>query len=204
MERIDFPLWENAKKSKLKDVIFFSVVGFLLALMITFIVLNTFVFINIEVSGESMMHTLQSGDVLVANKNKKPQVGDVVVISGVKDYLIIKRVIAIGDDDGTEVMITNGAVFVDGEKLVEDYDFASIIDTWYSAYWQLEKDEIFYLGDNRQNSQDARGNGPCKMENVIGVVDDWAIRNRGLIKAIYFIPMQLAKLFGSGCGGNAK
>ncbi|MDE6273639.1 MAG: S26 family signal peptidase, partial [Clostridiales bacterium] len=40
--------------------------------------------------------------------------------------------------------------------------------------------EIFFLGDNRENSRDARMAGCRPLSAVTGVVPDWSIKIRGL------------------------
>jgi len=203
MEKKIYALWENNEKEKKSNIIFFTVVGILFVLMTVFVVLNTFVFMNIVVDGSSMCDTLKSGDLLVANKKKQAEVGDIVIIANQKNYWLIKRVIAIGDEDGTSVKISNGKVYVDGSELDEPY--AKGKTNPISNYeWELKEGEVFYLGDNREGSADARGNGPCEMVDVVGVVEDWSINARGFIKAVYFLPMKLTALFGANCTGNVS
>ncbi len=37
-------------------------------------------------------------------------------------------------------------------------------------FYTLKKDEVFFMGDNRANSTDARALGPCNVNQVVGVV----------------------------------
>ena len=204
MEELRKPLFSNEDKEKKSNVVFCVVVAVLMALMVLFVVLNTYVYINIQVDGESMMNTLSSGDLLVANKTVDAKEGDIVVIAHQKDYWLIKRVIAVGDADGTTVKIENGGVYVDGEKLDEPYAKGITKPVTLEYEWTIFDGEIFYLGDNRENSADARSNGPCLKTDVVGVIENWSVKNRNLMKAIYFIPMQIGKIFGSNCSGNVN
>ncbi len=199
-----YALWENDKKEQKANTVFFMVVGILLCLMTLFVVLNTYVFINIQVDGSSMCDTLQSGDMLIANKNKTAKEGDIVIIANERSYWLIKRVIAIGDDDGTTVVIKDGKVFVDGKELDEPYAKGQTRPTASYNQWFLSEGEVFYLGDNREGSSDARNNGPCKMEDIVGVVTEWSINARGFIKGFYYLPMKISSIFGSNCTGNVQ
>ena len=127
-------------------------------------------------------NTLSSGDEIIARKNREAKVGDIVIISGEReDAYIIKRVIAVG---GQTVKIEDGYVFVDGVKIDEPY-----LDSQGQTkahLWQertLKEDEIFFLGDNRLNSEDSRGKyGTCKESQIAGVVPNWVRSLKGVIK----------------------
>ena len=90
---------------------------------------------------------------------KDPQRGDIVVFrypiddAQGKGTKFIKRIIGL---PGEKVEIRKGAVYIDGEKLEEDY---------INGKWTVENDgytfevpegEYLMLGDNRNNSSDAR------------------------------------------------
>jgi signal peptidase I len=119
------------------------------------------------------------GDVLIANRLKTPKHGDIVIIAGVEDYWLIKRVIAC--EEGDTIEIKNGLIKINGKIFDEDY-----VKNGVSAkqdevgQWVLNEGEVFYLGDNRENSSDSRTYGACKDENVIGVVEEWSLKNRKL------------------------
>ena len=197
---------------------------------ITLIVMTTIIFFvnvlfgavytSVRVSGDSMKNTLINGDMLYANTMKKDvKRGDIVIIGGIegKDYIIIKRVIAVG---GEKVAIRNGKVFINDEPLNEDYlDDGVITDLRYAQDeagnentmkkllpkgLTLGEDEIFYLGDNREVSADARANGPCKRENVIGVVENWSVNVKGITNAIYNFQKKLYGFFGIDLEKNIK
>ncbi len=197
--------FNNKKKSTKKDVVINTILIILIALFLTVFLLFKFVFISVNVSGSSMETTLSSGDKLICVKTKNIDYGDVVIIKDApytsydgtvyhKDYLIIKRVIALPND---KVKIENGFVYLskdgnDYELLEENYvNFKTLID----GEWILGDDEIFYMGDNRgpNKSLDARENGPCKVENILGVVPSWAINTKGIRNTVFNF---LEKIFG--------
>lgn len=194
-----------------KDAKFYIALIVMTTVMLFVNVLFGVVYMSVRVSGDSMKNTLINGDMLYANTVKKDvKRGDIVIIDGIgKDYIIIKRVIAVG---GEKVAIRNGKVFINDEPLNEDYlDDGVITDLRYAQDEEgnentmkkllpkgltLGEDEIFYLGDNREVSADARANGPCKRENVIGVVENWSVNVKGITNAIYNFQKKLYGFFG--------
>lgn len=178
------------------NVIFGAVAAILLTVLVFSVLVTNFVFIKVKVSGSSMVPTLNSGDVVMVNVYGSPRRGDVIIISGEKpngDWLI-KRVIATGGDT---VKTEGGYVYLKkaGEtefiKLDEPYlggqgitfypdvnDSADIVP----HEWQVGKDSIFYLGDNRRYSHDSRANdfGTCEKSQVVGTVSELAIKLRGI------------------------
>lgn len=203
-----------------KDAKFYIALIVMTTVMLFVNVLFGVVYMSVRVSGDSMKNTLINGDMLYANTVKKDvKRGDIVIIGGLKDkdYIIIKRVIAVG---GEKVAIRNGKVFINDEPLNEDYlDDGVITDLRYAQDEEdnentmkkllpkgltLGEDEIFYLGDNREVSADARANGPCKRENVIGVVENWSVNVKGITNAIYNFQKKLYGFFGIDLEKNIK
>lgn len=202
-----------------KDAKFYIALIMMTTVMLFVNVLFGVVYMSVRVSGDSMKNTLINGDMLYANTVKKDvKRGDIVIIGGIgKDYIIIKRVIAVG---GEKVAIRNGKVFINDEPLNEDYlDDGVITDLRYAQDEEgnentmkkllpkgltLGEDEIFYLGDNREVSADARANGPCKRENVIGVVENWSVNVKGITNAIYNFQKKLYGFFGIDLEKNIK
>ena len=84
MYKVNDSLMEKKAKSKRADKIFAIVLCIVLLLMTALIFVNKFVFLNICVEGQSMYPTLTSGDVLFAVKGNDVEVGDIIVIDGVK------------------------------------------------------------------------------------------------------------------------
>lgn len=172
-------LIEDERKNKKETNWLLSIMATLLFIASIVLFLNTFVFINISVVGESMLNTLQSGDVVIANRLKEAEHGDIIVLDGVKQNgWIIKRVIGL---EGDTVMIKDGKVFLNGEALDEPY--ARGVTYAYGVISEgvpvtLEKGQIFYLGDNRVNSSDTRMYGLCTTENVVCVVENWSLNVR--------------------------
>lgn len=144
-------------------------------IMAIVVVLNTFVFFKIRVSGPSMQPTLYTGNRLIANKYGKVVRGSIIIIKDEKpnsDDWLIKRVIGVGGD---VVEFENGYVKVNGELLDEPYLKDQGVTNHTENRIEVPEGEIFYLGDNRIESADSRTFGTCTTEQVVGVVENWSI-----------------------------
>ena len=171
----------------------------ILVVMMTLVLLNTFVFLNIQVQQSSMEPTLYDGDILVVNTRRTPTYGDIIIVGDVEDYWIIKRVIGLGGDT---IEIKDGYVYRNGSRLEEEY-LVELTDAKGWTKRTLAEDEIFYLGDNRDVSKDSRSLGPCKTENIVGVVEEWSIKTKGIRTFFHNIPVRIGEFFGGkGCSGT--
>ena len=173
------------------NIVFGIVASAVLFILATMVIVNNLILVKVYVSGSSMEHTLHSGDIVVLNTCRAPRYGEIIVVSGEKsngDWLI-KRAIAFGGDT---VKIQGGYVYLKkaGEtefiKLEEPYLARQGITFWDDAKadgYLIAENNIFYLGDNRQNSKDSRSEfGTCETSQVVGVVSEFAVKTRGLNK----------------------
>lgn len=186
MTKVFDSLIERKLNKERSDRLFLLLVAFLAIVMLVITLLNTYVFFNVEVVGDSMNPTLSSGDLLVANRKATPKQGDIVIIEGEKGSAwLIKRVIA---KEGQKVEIKGGYVYVDDVKMDEPYVIKEGVTR--ALDWQtrtLQEGEIFYLGDNRTNSSDSRTEsyGTCNQEQVVGVVENWSLKTKNFLGLIY-------------------
>ncbi len=129
------------------------------------------------VIGDSMKPVLYNSQEVLINKASyilfKPKAGDIIAFyphGNKNSHLYVKRVVAEGGDT---VLIQNGHLYVNGD-LFEDEDLYDYMEFAGLAENEihLEKDEVFVLGDNRNDSEDSRyGNiGPVKGDYVVGKV----------------------------------
>ena len=96
-----------------------------------------------------------------------------VLESGKKSY--IKRVIAV---PGDYVEIKNGGVYINGEKLQEDYLQPGVVtdmvqgnsDESYFNNFTVPDNCVFAMGDNRPGSTDCRSFGCIPLEKIEGKV----------------------------------
>ena len=118
------------------------------------ILLNKFVFFNVQVPTPSMVPTINVEDRAVVTRiynldNLKR--GNVIVFySDELNERLVKRLIGL---PGDKIEIKNGVVSVNGEQLVEDY--VKNKDK-YNGSFEVPKGKYFFLGDNRPISNDAR------------------------------------------------
>lgn len=205
-------LMEQKRESEDSDKLFYlGTAVFFAILFFVLIILNTYVFACVVVKGASMENTLFTDDVLVINVRERINYGDIVVINaddGSTNFQnkihnkIIKRVIAMGGD---ELKFYDGKIFLKkrGEtefselnepykKGVTNYNVpASSVPESSQTILVVPEGEIFFLGDNRTNSSDARTYGTRGENQVWGVVTGWSLNARPFMNFI-------SKLFGLG------
>ena len=130
----------------------------------------------VKVVGESMESTLEDGDRLFVfrqaylGKKNIPEYKDIVVVEADffgEEKKIIKRVIA---TEGQSLKIDNGNVYVDGVLLEEDYIKESMSKDEFIEIDKIPEDEVFVMGDNRNNSGDSRHIGTVKESDIYGKV----------------------------------
>ena len=158
---------------KAKEIINW-VVYFVCLLAVVFVI-NTFVVQRIMVSGDSMYPYLHNKDQLMMDKLSyrihDPERFDIVVFPVVRDgkeEYYIKRVIGL---PGETVQIIDGYVYINGEKLDENYGAEVMNDAGRAAELiTLGDDEYFVLGDNRNRSDDSRYENVenLKREKIVG------------------------------------
>ena len=161
---------------------------------------------GVQVSGSSMYDTLYDGEQLLMKNTDGTDAkrGDIIVVyvgnyqefhSGSTKYLI-KRLIAIEGDKvrcsrgEMEICYAGTNVWVDLDEPYAYYENASI----YSfGEYTVGKGEVFFLGDNRNNSQDSRYNEghsrlDClyKRSDIVGIVPQWAVDYQWVLEKIFF------------------
>lgn len=176
-------------KKKLLDFLSTSVYLFVV-IVLAFLIIK-YVGQRTEVVGSSMEPTLQSTDNLIVDKItyrfKDPERYDIIVFpyrDGSGLYYI-KRIIGL---PGDRVFINDrGDVFVNGEKLEEDYIKEKATKAGLASLpVLLGEDEYFVLGDNRNNSTDSRSweVGMVKKDEIIGraIMRIWPLNKLEIIK----------------------
>ncbi len=137
--------------------------------LVLFLVING-VSERIRVESISMQPTLFPGDYVIVNKiayrfYTSPHRGDVIVFKfppNPESIPYIKRIIGL---PGDQVHITDGKIYINGELMLEPY---LKVTTNRGGDWTVPPDQLFVMGDNRNNSSDSRSWGFVPMENIIG------------------------------------
>jgi signal peptidase I len=178
------PAKRKAPKSQTRNVLeWVAVIG---GAVIIAVVVRTFILQTFWIPSPSMSPTLVENDRVLVNKlaYKFHDVnrGDVVVFerppneppSEIKD--LIKRVVAL---PGEHVSIMDGKVSIDGRVLDEPYTHGleTVLDSCPITYtpgidtkagYEIPKDHVLVLGDNRVNSHDGRCFGAIDEDLIVG------------------------------------
>lgn len=135
-------------------------------LKVAFVCLLAFVFVwnfgqRVSTVGDSMKPVLGNGDVVLVNRvvynARRPKRGDIIVFKpkgNENSHYYIKRVIAL---PGESVEIIENRIYINGKKLDESYETTNIDNVGLvSKKIELNEDEYFVLGDDRESSEDSR------------------------------------------------
>jgi len=164
------PLWLRTWHAQ-KDNLQLIVIALCLALL-----LRIFIAEPRYIPSDSMLPTLEMGDRLIVEKIsyrlRPPATGDIIVfdpppqlqkLGYAKDQAFIKRVVG---ESGQIVRIDNGKVYLNGQPLVEDYIAEPPAYKWGPQ--QVPEQEVFVMGDNRNNSNDSHVWGFLPKNKIIG------------------------------------
>lgn len=160
-ENIDEIVKKETKKKDKWWVKFIKELIPYVVILIVVVLIRTYLFTPIMVSGPSMKPTLEGGEIMILNKIYEIERFDVVVVD-IKTEEIIKRVIAM---PGETISCENGKIYVNGKKQEEEYSMGVTGDFEKVT---LADDEYFVLGDNREDSLDSEELGPMKESQIKG------------------------------------
>jgi signal peptidase I len=122
----------------------------------------------LQIYGNSMTPTLNSGEIVVSLKSNQIEQGDIIAFY-YNNKVLIKRVIA---KSGDWVDIAkDGTVSVNGEVLEEPYVYEKSYGECDLTFpYQVPEDRVFVLGDHRSVSVDSRSSsmGCVAEEQIVG------------------------------------
>jgi signal peptidase I len=166
------PTGGRGKRSTRRSIIeWVAVVG---GALLVALIIRAFFLAAFYIPSESMSPTLEKGDRVLVNKlsYKLHDVnrGDIVVFerppnepdNGIKD--LIKRVVAL---PGETVEVRDCKVLINGQALVEPY-VKQWSRTCTSPPVTVGQNQVFVMGDNRDDSQDSRFFGPISQHLIVG------------------------------------
>ena len=175
--------------------------GYLSTVLLVFLCLfvaftNFFWIYCVQVEGDSMNSTLNTGDYLFVDRLANIDRGDVIVFTrsnvppfNVASKSYIKRVVATAGDT---VRFNEGNLYLkkkgEDHYVIVDYD-GVIGETYYQRddngaeyVFTVSENCVYVLGDNRENSTDSRILGEVDLSTVDGVVHEHVIKGKnGLI-----------------------
>lgn len=190
------PSGPKTSRSILKNIL-----SWVLTIFVAFVVailINIYLFRPSEVSGPSMMPTLQNGDTVILSRAPyiigEPQHGDIVVIdsnvhkdrntltlfSEALQYNVITKLMGHSEPDyfwikrvigiaGDTISFEANKVYRNGEELQESYINEQDVYTYRNgSSYTIEDGYVFVMGDNRNHSTDSRVIGPVPVDNIIG------------------------------------
>ncbi|MDX8364578.1 signal peptidase I [Cytobacillus sp. IB215665] len=152
--------------------------------IIIFAFFRTFFFTNYVVEGESMMPTLQDGNMLMVNKIGY-RLGDlehfdVVVFHSDSEDDYVKRVIGL---PGDKIEYKQDVLYINDKPVQEPYLLPfkeRLVEGKLTGDFTLQEitgeaivpeDSVFVIGDNRRKSWDGRHFGFIKRDQVVGKVN---------------------------------
>lgn len=174
------------------------------ALLIAILAFNV-TYKRVYVVGSSMEDTLKGapdgnpqnvGGDFVYIFQAKPERGDIVIIR-TDEKTLIKRVIGLGGD---KVKLVGGKLFLNGVEQAEPYvseDNNTPEDNNFNEI-TVPKDCVFFLGDNRDVSNDSRMYGCLPVDSVVGIVAEWSLKFKKSVTAFNtFFEFTLPSWFGA-------
>jgi len=137
-----------------------------LVIILVVLIIRTFIVTPILVQGESMVPTLDGGELMILKKyDTNYKRFDIVVVNkNVEGDNLIKRVIAL---PGETIRYKSNRLYIN-DKIIDDVYAYGETENFQEI--TLGEDEYFLMGDNREISKDSRTLGIIKKEEIEGTV----------------------------------
>ena len=153
---------------EIRDYVCLIILAFVLAFL-----MNKFVYSNAQVPTGSMIPVVEPGDRLIVNRLaylfEEPKRGDIVMFAFPDDEKdnYLKRIIGL---PGEKVEIKDGLVYINDSKKPLDEPYINDPPNGNYGPYNVPEGCYFMLGDNRDESKDARfwENKFVKKEKIVG------------------------------------
>ena len=142
---------------------------FLLLLVLVFILFRFVIGISF-VKGDSMEPTLHNEEIVLYTRlHMQCDRGDIVSVKIPSGEYYVKRIIAV---EGDTIDIRDGEVYVNDKLLKEPYIEGETLQQSGRVKYPLtlKKDQIFVMGDNREESMDSRTFGVIGERQIKGKI----------------------------------
>ena len=157
------------KKARITRTVI-TTIGALTVVAAVAVLLSSFLFSAIQVSGDSMEPTLSDGDILIVLNSNKYSSGQLCCVAW-QNKLLIKRVIAVGGDNID--IDREGNVSLNGVLLDEPYvTEKSLGECDIEFPYTVPEGTLFVMGDQRATSIDSRSSavGAVDTDQILGKV----------------------------------
>ncbi|PGK51468.1 signal peptidase I [Priestia megaterium] len=156
------------KKSTGREIMEYGIV--ILVAIIVAVLVRSYIGQLVVVKGNSMNPTFENKDIAISSiisyHKHKPKRGDIVIAqSDQLNERIIKRVVGI---EGDTIEVKNGALYRNGKKIKESYIKEKMEGTVEKT--KVEKNHLYVMGDNRNDSADSRILGALPIDKIKGKV----------------------------------
>ena len=139
-------------------------------IILTVVIIRTFVVTPVRVNGSSMEPNLYNEEVLLLEKYYRSYQRFDVVVLNFNGERLVKRIIGL---PGEHVKYIDDKLYINGKVVAEDFVTASSTldyDLMNLNYEVVPENHYFVMGDNRDKSIDSRFIGPIAKSEVIGKV----------------------------------
>lgn len=177
------------KPSAIREII--SWLLYFAVAIIAAMLIKNYLIINARVPTGSMENTILPGDRLIGNRlayiNSEAERGDIVIFSypDNENETYVKRIIGL---PGETVTIENAKIYINGstKPLDEPYLKEEWVEETGPYIFEVPEDCYFVLGDNRNNSRDARywTNTYVSKEKILGeaIFTYWPLNQFGKLE----------------------